>query len=72
MILPQLNKTCYFLKNHTPNIVTEHFSKKAIEYLLCKLLPNSSVIRQKGQSQNRYFKKTKHAKISGKQTFLTS
>ena len=31
----------------------------------------SSVIRQKGESQNRYFKKPKHAKFSGKQTFLT-
>ena len=28
-------------------------------------------IRQKGQSQNWYFKKTKHAKFSKKRTFLT-
>ena len=33
---------------------------------------NTSVIRQKGESQNRGFKKAKHAKISEKQTFLTS
>ena len=33
---------------------------------------NSSVIRQKGESQNGRFKKAKHAKISEKQTFLTS
>ena len=32
---------------------------------------NSSVIRQKGKSQNGCFKKAKHAKISEKQTFLT-
>ena len=31
----------------------------------------SSVIRQKGESQNGFFKKTKHAKFSEKQTFLT-
>ena len=32
----------------------------------------SSVIRQKGESQNECFKKVKYAKISEKQTFLTS
>ena len=31
----------------------------------------SSVIRQKGESQNGCFKKTKHAKFSEKRTFLT-
>ena len=31
----------------------------------------SSIIRQKGESQNGCFKKTKLAKFSGKQTFLT-
>ena len=30
----------------------------------------SSVIRQKGESQNGFFKKTKHVKFSKKQTFL--
>ena len=33
--------------------------------------PNSSVIRQKGKSQNGGNKKTKHAKFSEKRTFLT-
>ena len=33
--------------------------------------PNSSVIRQKGESQNRCFRKTKYSKFSDKQTFLT-
>ena len=32
---------------------------------------NSSVIRQKGESQNGCFKKTKHVKFSKKRTFLT-
>ena len=31
----------------------------------------SSIIRQKGESQNRCLQKTKHAKFSEKQTFLT-
>ena len=30
----------------------------------------SSVIRQKGESQNEYFKKAKHSEISENQTFL--
>ena len=34
------------------------------------LKPNSPVIRQKGESQNGYFKKTKLAKVSEKRTFL--
>ena len=34
-------------------------------------LKKSSVIRQKGESQNGSFKKTKHAKFSEKRTFLT-
>ena len=32
---------------------------------------NTSVIRQEGESQNRCFKKTKHAKYSANRTFLT-
>ena len=36
------------------------------------MLPwNSSVIRRKGESQNRCCKKTKHVKFSEKRTFLT-
>ena len=35
------------------------------------LVSNSLVIRQKGESQNGCFKKTKHAKFSEKQTFFT-
>ena len=35
------------------------------------LIKNLSVIRQKGECQNGYFKKTKHAKFSKKRTFLT-
>ena len=33
---------------------------------------NSSVIRQKGESQNSCYKKTKHIKFSEKRTFLTT
>ena len=32
---------------------------------------NLSVIRQKGQSHNGYYKKKKHVKLSGKQTYPT-
>ena len=35
------------------------------------LIDIRSVIRQKGESQNGCFKKTKHAKFSEKRTFLT-
>ena len=35
-----------------------------------KLSQNSSVIRQKGESQNGYFKKTKHTKFPEKRTFF--
>ena len=34
------------------------------------LVNNSSVIGQKGESQNGCYKKTKHAKLSGKEQFL--
>ena len=34
------------------------------------LKPNSPVIRQKGESQNEYFKETKYAKVSEKRTFF--
>ena len=40
--------------------------------ILLNLRIFSSVIRQKGESQNGYFKKTKHAKFSEKWTFLFS
>ena len=32
---------------------------------------NASVITQKDESQNQYYKKTKHVKFSEKQAFLT-
>ena len=40
-------------------------------YQISPLNINSSVIRQKGESQNGSFKKTKHAKFSEKRTFFT-
>ena len=38
---------------------------------LVSLIDRSSVVRQKGESQNGCFKKTKHVKFSEKRTFLT-
>ena len=38
----------------------------------CQKTLNLSVIRQKGESQNGCFKKTKHAKFCEKRTFLTT
>ena len=35
------------------------------------IIHDLSAIRQKDESQNRCYKKTKHAKFSEKQTFLT-
>ena len=48
-----------------------------LSWYVCNILPrnaevNSSVIRQKDESQNGCFKKTKHVKFPEKQTFLTS
>ena len=40
-------------------------------YVLCPEGDTSSVIGQKGESQNGCFKKTKHDKFSEKRTFLT-
>ena len=34
-------------------------------------MTTTTVIKQKGESQNECFKKTKHAKFPEKQTFLT-
>ena len=43
-----------------------------VENTLNSKFAKSSVRRQKGESQDECFKKAKHAKISEKQTFLTS
>ena len=40
-------------------------------FFLNSILINSSIIRQKGEYQTEGNKKTKHAKFSEKQTFLT-
>ena len=70
----------YFWKLTNPTIYSHMEEKKITHffYLGDKLaisriwLPirKLSVIRQKGESQNRCFKKTKHAKFYEKQTFL--
>ena len=45
--------------------------RKMRRYENSKRKCKSAVIRQNGESQNRCFKKTKHAKFSEKRTFLT-
>ena len=42
-----------------------------MEWLKLPKKKNSSVITQKGESQNRCFKKTKQAKFCEKRTFFT-
>ena len=64
----------YCTWNERPQLISIHFSRifqsaSWITYLTKSL--NSSVIRQKGQSQNGCFKKKKHAKFPEKRTFLT-
>ena len=61
----------------TKNLHTLSFSlvpgqQNPASFYCVKLRKISSVTRQKGESQNGCFKKTKHAKFSEKQTFLTS
>ena len=55
-------KKCYFSRK---------FGVRTNEWSLRYPKPISSVIRQKGESQNGYFKKTKHIKFSEKPTLLT-
>ena len=47
-----------------------YFRKKAPSKIFEKV-PNTSVMRQKVESQNRCRKKTKHSKFSKKRTFFT-
>ena len=58
-----LKTTYYFL------IQTK--KKPKIQIQLIFFSANTSVIRQKGESQNECFKETKHAKFSEKQLFPT-
>ena len=73
-----LLETCQVLQSVTlhPFIglsswVLFYTSFKSTFLLLSNPIVISSVIRQKGQSQNGCFKRTKHAKFSGKGTFFT-
>ena len=50
---------------------SQYQSLRIVVMLAKELQFITSVIRQKGESQNGCFKKTKHAKFSEKQTFLT-
>ena len=72
-------RNCVVFKKTAKNILFPFFKAfklfrittqpKLRKYLQCSF---SSVIRQKGESENGCFKKTKHAKFPEKQTFLTS
>ena len=57
-----------------PFIITHEARIELLWYendLSLNMIKNSSVIRQKGESKNGCFMKTKHAKFSEKRTFLT-
>ena len=48
-----------------------HYSEGALVLAKKTTTSYASVIRQKGESENGCFKKTKHVKFSEKRTFLT-
>ena len=55
----------------TKKEIDEQLTKtKKVHITFLKRILKSSVTRQKGESQNGCFKKTKHAKFSEKRTFL--
>ena len=60
------------LKLTTTNYIT-HVKSQEIgkDWEMMQVQDKTSVIRQKDESQNECFKKTKHVKISQKRTFLT-
>ena len=73
LILQYLN-SLNIIKNILPQYsqIITHFTNFPANMFLVGVRKNiSSVIRQKGESQNGCFKKTKHAKFSEKRTFLT-
>ena len=64
------NYFCRFLQTKLETLnLKNQFVKFQPDLIFASII--SSVIRQKGESQNGCFKKAKHAKISEKQTFLT-
>ena len=70
--LDLLSPRIYLLSNY-PFSTLHHFASLKFWFGDSeKLTIRSSVIRQQGESQNRCFKKTKQAKFSEKQTFLTA
>ena len=81
-VLSSLTKTFSILATiifGSPNLfpivsITEYihlFSNNAVNNQMVVTFLFSLVIRQKGESQNGCFKKTKHVKFSKKRTFLT-
>ena len=51
------------------NLSQFNFFKNNAKLVLITFFHNSSVTMQKGESQNEYFQKTKHAKFSEKRLF---
>ena len=49
-------------------VIRSRYSQKSLKEFICQ---QSSIIRQKGESQNGCFKKTEHVKFFEKRTFLT-
>ena len=62
------NNGCTEVDSEPSQISKRNFFRENVSK---KLHLRSSVIRQKGESQNGCFKKTKHVKFSEKRTFLT-
>ena len=63
----------FFFRGDVSIIQNNTFNKRLLTYQYFHIneFDTTSVIRQKGQFQNRCFKKTKHIKFSVKQTFFT-
>ena len=68
-IVFELNKNIYSLNLHTKAKYGNIWTRTDSEYILFSY-SKSSVTRQKEQSQNGCYKKTKHTKFSEKQAFL--
>ena len=62
------NNGCTEVDSEPSQISKRNFFRENVSK---KLHLRSSVIRQKGESQNGCFKKTKHVEFSEKRTFLT-
>ena len=66
----------FFLKSSSEisdwNLINLRHLQQYLNHSRCIFVNISSAIRQKGESQNWCYKKTKHANFSEKQTFLSA